>query len=706
MNDKDTIDDLSTLFLPDLHHNNDLSIKQEFAIDDFDELKQSSFVNFNNFLSNNQFISYKQDDLSFNQSPSNTQPLFQQSPYQQPQLQSSQQPQSQQSQPQPQQSHQQQQILQQQQPFQYHPEPIYGQHGHFPYLNHNHYSNFVPEAARQVNMTNHCIFPQRTSTADWINQDHLLQTYVTTNGQILPNNGSTGDGSTAVSPKKKKAKSRRKPSKSNDFVINYNPHKLKRLLDLKKLPQTNNFTIVDKNNNPIKIGFNGFLNGKFLTNDTDNCTYILTKHNIEGDNSQSNIPTKQNPQVILCYRRNYIQISMNMNISGLKSNTNNKILRLQTSEYGYTITRVIKYFKLEIMAKKQNKNSDVPISIKSVGSKKDASVSGGKVSITGTKDRTSSVIDDNIIFDRIVKPEHIILLNNDETVDQGSINKYFLIKKLQFKNATPNNGSLTFQNYYHLIVKLLAVVADLYYDDYVDEEFNNGLNGANTDNNEVVLAELTSDPIIVRGRNPNFYTERNDILIKGRSNISKKSFELASQDKGNDDDNYEEDDDAGEDAGEVYNEENFDEENNNDDYEVVRKSDKNVGNNSDGNEEADEADDLIGFDEDEQEDNENAGELDDNEEEDNSDHTGGSTNQTSPLEYTLTSEQNDLTGSSKYKYFPISRVYYLPPINAVYFPHGAHQHQPKEVVSTADEDLDQQVPESRKKRKSSNVYFK
>jgi hypothetical protein len=548
-------------------------------------------------------------------------------------------------------------------------------------------------------MTGHCIFPQRTATADWINQDHLLQSYVATNGQLLPSNSSTGDGSPAATSKKKKAKSRRKPSKSNEFVINYNPHKLKRLLDLKKLPQTNNFTIVDKNNNPIRVGFNGFLNGKFLTNDTDNCTYILTKHNSEGDNSKTDIPANQNPQVISCYRRNYIQISMNMNISGLKSNTNNKILRLQTSEYGYTITRVIKYFKLEIMAKKQNKNSDVPISIKSVGSKKDASISSGKVSITGTKDRTSSVVDDNIIFDRIVKPEHIILLNNDEIIEQGSIDKYFLIKKLQFKNATPNNGSLTFQNYYHLIVKLLAVVADLYYDDYVDEEFNNGLNGANSDNNEVVLAELTSDPIIVRGRNPNFYTERNDILIKGRPNISKKSFELASHDK------TIEDEDDDEDIGEVYNEEN-DDENNNDEYEVARKSDRNTGNNSDGNDEGDEGDGIIGFDEDEQEDIENVGEIEEMEEEENSDHTGGSTNQTSPLECTLTSDQNDLMGSSKYRYFPISKVYYLPPINAVYFPHGAHQHQPKEVASTTDEDLDQQTPELRKKRKSSNVYFK
>lgn len=50
-------------------------------------------------------------------------------------------------------------------------------------------------------------------------------------------------------------------------------------------------------------------------------------------------------------------------------------------------------------------------------------------------------------------------------------------------------------------MKLSCVVADIYYDDYVDDIANLN-NSGNT--NEFLLAELVSEPIIVRGRNPSF----------------------------------------------------------------------------------------------------------------------------------------------------------------------------------------------------------
>ena len=84
---------------------------------------------------------------------------------------------------------------------------------------------------------------------------------------------------------------------------------------------------------------------------------------------------------------------------------------------------------------------------------------------------------------------------------------------------------MTFQNYYHLKAKLSCIVADIYYDDYDIDVANDGGGG----NNEILLAELVSEPIIVRGRNPSFYAERNDILIKGRSASSKSSFKIAGQ---------------------------------------------------------------------------------------------------------------------------------------------------------------------------------
>ena len=52
-----------------------------------------------------------------------------------------------------------------------------------------------------------------------------------------------------------------------------------------------------------------------------------------------------------------------MSIRGFKNDS--KLLKLQTSEYGYTTTRVIKYFKIEVLAAANNSNSKgVPIIIK------------------------------------------------------------------------------------------------------------------------------------------------------------------------------------------------------------------------------------------------------------------------------------------------------------------------------------------------------
>lgn len=696
MSEKDRlVDDLSSLFLPDLNQNND-NFKRDSDINVFDNVPQESYNNFNNFLSNNQFISYKTDPKN---QPQNLNQIQNQG---QNQNQNNEQDQNQN-----QNQHHfsasyvssdsnnpnnfgmntynqvQQNLLSQ---------PINPSHPHGQildnyYPSHNHYSNFVPvEATRQLTYNNH-IYPPRN---DWLS-DQLLNHGIF-HDHLLSKTPTPGlsEKSTTNRPPKKKAKPRKKDLKTMDFVINYQTKQLKRLLDLKKVSQNNNFTIVDKSNNPVTIGFNGFLNGKFLTNDHENCNYILTKNGGTLDQSQIDaIPKNQNPQVISCYRRNYIQISLDMNISGLHK-TNSKILRLQTSEYGYTITRVIKYFKLEIMAKTRSNKTNVPILIKSSNSKKD-SINN----INNSKDKKLSPVEDNIIFNQIVKPEHIFLL--DENIDQGSISKYFVIKKLQFKKATPNNGSLTFQNYYHLIVKLSAAVADLYYDDYVDDEFNNGLNGTNSDNNEVTLAELISEPIIVRGRNPHFYAERKDILIKGRTNTLKKSFELASRDYLDEtgDDYMEADDDIDDDEneeGETEDQRGFNEGN----IELDDGYDGDEGNEDEGDEEP------VPYDENDEDEEQSISQVDYIDNSDNS-NNNKTNNQVSPLAYNTINQQIDLNGVVKYKYFPISKVYYLPPINVVYFPHGAHHNLTKEPNNAQDELQEQ---ETKKRRTSSNVYFK
>lgn len=70
--------------------------------------------------------------------------------------------------------------------------------------------------------------------------------------------------------------------------------------------------------------------------------------------------------------------------------------------------------------------------------------------------------------------------------------------------------------------------------------------------------------------------------------------------------------------------------------------------------------------------------------------------------------------NSRYKYFPISNVYYLPPINAVYFPHRAHQQMNKESDATNsesptienDDAINMVNISSPQRRKNSNVYFR
>ncbi|KAG7662031.1 uncharacterized protein J8A68_004419 [[Candida] subhashii] len=513
--------------------------------------------------------------------------------------------------------------------------------------------------------------------------------------EIPSTTGNQGDLSITASPKKKKAKTRRQRDlKACEVQIDYKPTKLKRLLDFKQSGSTsiNDYKLVDKDNHEISIDFNGFLNGRFLTNDTDNNNYIFTKNELQrnsGDTTPQISNQKEDPKVISCYRRNYIQISLNMNIHGF--NGDSKLLKLQTSEYGYTVSRVIKYFKVEILATTNIANSkNVPILIKN--DPKDVEKEKEKESKKQTQQQSSYEYKDDLVQpSSITSHEHIIILNNDTPIENGQIDKFFVVKKLQFKNATPNNGNLTFQNYYHLKIKLSCIVADLYYDDYVEDEGTIGNNASTTanngGNNEVVLAELISEPIIVRGRNPSFYAERKDILIKGRYSTSKRSFKIAAQSaqahlqsgEEQDTDYHNEDEDEEEDAN-VVDTMNVDEE---DEQQFPRRI-SSIDENANG---ADEDGSPISSITDEA----RPGSL--------NQLVLSSNQQVPPLAYSTNQSALDLKSVKGYKYYPISNVYYLPPINVVYFPHRAHQAQKEDVEVPIE-------PVVNQNRKSSNVYFK
>ncbi|KAI5966714.1 uncharacterized protein KGF55_000123 [Candida pseudojiufengensis] len=566
--------------------------------------------------------------------------------------------------------------------------------------------------------------------------------------------------------KKKKPKGRKRDSKQIfDFQIDYKPTKMKKLLDFTPsgITSINDYKIIDNNNNEINVDFNGFFNGRFFTNDTDNNNYIFTKNELQKNNkilkynNHENHPQIEDPKVVSCYRRNYIQILLNMKLNGI--NKDFKLLKLQTSEYGYTTTRVIKYFKIEILATTNISNSkNVPIIIrnepKDVEKEKDKE-NNKKINYYESKE-------DIIQPQAIGSQEHIIVINNESEsiIKNNEMDKYFIIKKLQFKNATPNNGNLTFQNYYHLKIKLSCIVADIYYDDYIDDidptEINkNGSTSNNNGNNtnEFLLTELISEPIIVRGRNPSFYAERKDLLIKCRQFNSKKSFQLAAESNLKDDDNhnngFEENENDHQDHDHNDHESGYDNDNDN-------EHDNNDNNNdhdqdmdsglaeNDSNDEGspyttktnnDKQNDYgmsyNNFNSSRNKSFNNNNEINQNSPIDDSinkkksiidlnskifeNDTSGNLNptnlsssssysinqnHTNPTSTTLSSI--DLNSIDGYKYFPISSHYYLPPVNVVYFPHRAHHPIEKDEFENNNNNLESNLIE----RKSSNVYFK
>lgn len=566
---------------------------------------------------------------------------------------------------------------------------------------HNHYANFIPlEVSSMAHFggNKHMGMPLPLYAANPSNMDMLMnnnsftsvdkgsgtdlghffrQNSMGMSSMVEPYLGTQHYGGQLMSPQpntpNESARTRKKPKKkkaktSNFYQIDYKPKKLTRLLDLKG-HKVGDYNIVDKDGHEIKVKFNAFLNGRFFSNDVDNNNYILARN--ETDRSLG----KKDPKVISCYRRNFIQMVFNLNLSDFI--LDNKVLKLQSSEYGYTITRIIKWFKIEVFASTDMADvRNVPIIIKDDNKDKDP----------------KNELKSSMKLIPISSDEHIITFNNS-TIINNEIDNYYVVKKLQFKNATPNNGNLTFQNYYQLKVRLKAIIADLYYDDYMDEDFSAT---HNQDNNEIILFELNSEPIIVRGRNPSFYTERKDVLIKGRSSLTKDSFVNI--------ENY--NSEGGEDLNDL-NDANDINDINNGDFPLMENRETSADNNGE-DEEFDPYMEglevpggLLGGSKQpelntEQESNsEEIQEL--------SDEAEGQILKTGPTLGTNPSSI-DFKSLKGYNYFPISNVYYLPPINVVWFPHGAHQQKYQTRLSELEDSVGIELDAT--SRRSSNIYFK
>lgn len=524
------------------------------------------------------------------------------------------------------------------------------------------FSNHNNSGLNLIDLENNPAYLQTLNYPQSLQQIQQLVVQVPMNSLNGPQKDHTPTPEASLVPEKKRKVVKKKSKlKNNGVIIDYSSAKLTKLLDLRSKRFNSDSKILDSAGNELKLDFKGFLNGKFLTNDVDNGNYIysILQENLSVElKGEKRKVIKADPKVISCYRRNYIQLSFNFNLSGFQNDSNDesRILKLQTNEYGYNITRVIKWFKIEVTANSNiSKNQNVPLLTSDDSRDREIHPRRDEMNVNNA---------DYVVAMPLTTTEHIITVNNAE-ISKGEIDSFFTIKKIRFKNATPNNGNMTFQNYYHLKIKLSAIVADLYYDDYIDEEFL--VTNPDNSRNEITLFELETEPIVVRGRNPSFYADRNDLLVKGRAATSRENYKLSGK--------------------------SFD---SNTNFKVEETDVK------------DESDREINSERNIDEDNLDSKEIDDDSQDESSPMTSAPSqfnlnDKSVPpiILNTMTNKLNILeifNDNSSYKYFPISKVYYLPPVNVVYFPHGAHQHNLKR--SPAIEEHEQP------RRKSSNVYFK
>lgn len=237
------------------------------------------------------------------------------------------------------------------------------------------------------------------------------------------------------------------------------------LLDFKtSLSNLDHIKLMDRNRCDISIDFLASLDGKFYIND-----------------KYMNIDTNDQQVPIICYRRNFNSLLMALNFS---------------EEPTY----------LE-MDGKSHDVENLRLSLNCVSNFSDAPV---EISYFSGKSHTK--LDD--ILDMENPEMSVGLLKGQQRIR---------VKRFQFTKATPNNGKSIAKDYYYLQIHLSADVKETLKTDADDYEtsakrklpFN------------VTLMTLKTNGISVRGRNPSFYTEREDISI-GKENS--QCYELFHQD--------------------------------------------------------------------------------------------------------------------------------------------------------------------------------
>lgn len=369
----------------------------------------------------------------------------------------------------------------------------------------------------------------------------------------------------------------------SSIKVDYDPKKLQKLLDLHPATNRPSVQIVDHENKPVDIVFRGFLTGRFYTNNHDNFNHISATREIP------RLDEQYNAEVISCYRRNFIRISVNFRRSG-----EGNLLAIPNKG-------IIKRFRIDVLAFANGEDAKpIPVLINT---------------------QKESMKDSNKGFADAVYPA-LMDCSHEVSIADSSGDNYFTIRKGQFKEATSNSMHVSFQTFNNFSIRLIAELRN-----EVEEK-------------EVIVKELKSSPIIVRGRNPSFYHKRGDVLIDSRPAISRSSFVLSEKEPS----------EFGRNALPVLSSGLTEQHERPPDSKNSRLPDSPSDNSS--------------------------SEL-------TAPKSAFRRHTPTPSGAALATNLGDLLDPksfvndkgehTKYRYFPILSVYYLPPINVVYFPHRAHQ---------------------------------
>lgn len=234
------------------------------------------------------------------------------------------------------------------------------------------------------------------------------------------------------------AKQEKLPLSIPNFNIN--------VLKLKQEPTQ--VQLLDNSNSLVNIQMDCKLDGKFYLN-----SRFLSKI------STDTIP-------IVCYRRNYINLEINLSLS-------NQPCWIIHNNFKYHINNL--FIDLKCTSNFKGEEPEV---------------------LFFEPSKPSPTLQSNVDIPSNYHPR--IQINGGDISD-----KSFLFKRFQFKKATPNNGKFIVKDYYYLNVKLIAELS----------LYETSIGSKRLQPFEIPIVNLISQPISVRGRNPSFYNNREDVPI-------------------------------------------------------------------------------------------------------------------------------------------------------------------------------------------------